>query len=143
VRDLSHAEIVDDERGDRREFREARLARPADCRLGDLFVQGVRFPIEDAIALLDRCAAEGLREVALAGPRHPKEQDVFAPLSVGFGTTDLVVARVEPAAPETAGASVEAMRGVLRHLERAGFRAAAANDVPLTGGDDVKGRPLT
>lgn len=57
--------------------------------------------------------------------------------NIGFGNTDLVVARVEPRASGTAGATVEAVGGVLRYLERAGFRAAAANDVPLTGGDDL------
>ena len=78
VRQLPHAEIVNDQDGHGREVGEVVLARALERGVGDLFEERVRFAVEDAVALLDRGAADRLREVALARARRPEEERVLA-----------------------------------------------------------------
>jgi hypothetical protein len=68
VRELAHAEIVDDQERDHGDFREVVLARAGERRLGEFFEQGVGFAIDDAIALENRGAADRLRQVTLPRP---------------------------------------------------------------------------
>ncbi len=67
MRQLAHAEVVDDEQGHEGEIGEQRLAGPVERGVGDLFDQRMGLAIDDAVALLNRGAAEGLREMAFAG----------------------------------------------------------------------------
>ena len=67
VRELAHPEIVDDEQGHRGEVGEQHFARPVERRIGDLFDERVGLAIDDAVALLDPRAADGLGEMAFAG----------------------------------------------------------------------------
>ena len=46
--------------------------------LGELFEEGVRFAVDDAVALLDCGAADGLGDVALARTGRAEKQSVFA-----------------------------------------------------------------
>jgi hypothetical protein len=68
VRQLAHAEVIDDEQRNRREFSEVVLACTGERRVGEFFEQRVGLAIDDAIALLDGGAPDGLGEMALAGP---------------------------------------------------------------------------
>ncbi len=61
------------------------LRVPSERGLGDLLEQDVRFAVEDAVALLNRGAADGLREMALARAGHAEKEDVFAPLDEAAG----------------------------------------------------------
>ena len=54
MRELPHAQVVDDEQRHGRQVGEQELARAIDRGVGDLLEQGMRFAVEDAIALLDR-----------------------------------------------------------------------------------------
>ena len=54
------------------------LAGLGERRLGELFEEGVRLAVDDAIALLDRGAADGLGEMALARTGRPEQERVFA-----------------------------------------------------------------
>ena len=78
VRQLAHAEVVDDEQRDGRELGEVVLARAVERRVGELLEQRVRLAVEDAIALLDGGAADGLGQVALAGAGRAEEERVLA-----------------------------------------------------------------
>ena len=78
MRQLAHAQVVDDEERDRGEIREVRLAGAVEGRLGDVLEERVGLTVDDAIALLDGGAADGLREVALARAGRPEEERVFA-----------------------------------------------------------------
>ena len=78
VGELAHAEVVDDQERDGRQFREVVLARAGERGLGEFFEQRVRLAIDDAIALQDRGAADRLGQVALAGAGRPEEEDVLA-----------------------------------------------------------------
>jgi hypothetical protein len=78
VRQLAHPQVIDDEQRHGGEFGEIVLARAGERGLGEFFEQRVRFPIDDAVALLDRGAADGLGHVTLAGPRWAEEHDVLA-----------------------------------------------------------------
>ena len=62
---LAHAEVVDDEQVRAGELGEVVLAGLGERRLGEFFEEGVRFAVEDAIALLDGGAADGLGKVGL------------------------------------------------------------------------------
>ena len=64
---------------------EVRLARAGERCLGNLLEQDVGLAVEDAMALLDRGAADGLREMALAGAGQPEKEGVFAPLDEAAG----------------------------------------------------------
>jgi hypothetical protein len=74
VRELAHPEVVDDEQGHRSEVGEVLLAGAADGGVGDLLDEGVGLAVEDAVALLDGGATDGLSEVALARSRLAKEE---------------------------------------------------------------------
>ena len=63
VGQLAHAEVVDDEQGDAGQLGEVGLAGVGEGGLGELFEEGVGFAVEDAVALLDGSAADGLRDV--------------------------------------------------------------------------------
>ena len=58
--------------------REVVLARAVERGVGELFEQHVRLAVEDAVALLDGGAADGLREVALAGAGRAEKERVLA-----------------------------------------------------------------
>lgn len=60
VRQFPHAEIIDDEERDRPDVGEVRFAGAGDRGVGELLKQRVRFPIQDAIALLNRRVADRL-----------------------------------------------------------------------------------
>ena len=66
-RELAHAEVVDDEQRDSGELGEVLLAVAIEDSVGDLVEQDVCLAVEDAVALADGGAADGLGEVALAG----------------------------------------------------------------------------
>ena len=75
---LPHAEVVDDQQRHGGELGEIVLAGAVERGIGEFFEQGVGLAIEDAIALLDRGAADGLREVAFAGAGRAEEERVLA-----------------------------------------------------------------
>ena len=81
VGQLAHAEVVDDEQGDAGQLVEKGLAGVGERGLGELFEEGVRFAVEDAVALLDCGAADGLGDVALArtGGNRPILPDTKRP----------------------------------------------------------------
>ncbi len=54
------------------------LARAIERGVGEFLEQRVRFAIDDAIALLDHGAADGLGEMTLARPWWPEKERVFA-----------------------------------------------------------------
>ena len=54
------------------------LARAIERGVGEFLEQRVGFAIEDAIALLDRGAADGLGEMTFAGARRAEKERVFA-----------------------------------------------------------------
>ena len=78
VRQLPHAEVVDDQQRHGGEIGEVVLAGAVERGVGDLLEQRVRLAVEDAIALLDRGAADGLGEVALAGAWRAEKERVLA-----------------------------------------------------------------
>ena len=78
MRQLPHAEVVDDEQRHGGEIREVRLAGAVEGRVGDLLHERVRFAIDDAIALLDHRAADGLRQMAFPRPWWPEKERIFA-----------------------------------------------------------------
>ena len=80
VGQLAHAEVVDDEQVRAGELGEVVLAGLGERRLGEFFEEGVRFAVEDAVALLDRGASDGLGEVTLARTGLADEQDVLPAL---------------------------------------------------------------
>jgi hypothetical protein len=85
VRQFPHAEVVDDQKGHGREVGEQHLSRAVDGGFGDLLNEQMGFAIDHAIAVLDRGAPDGLRQVALAGPWRPKKQGVFTLLDEACG----------------------------------------------------------
>ena len=78
VRQLPHTEIVDDEERHSRKLREVSLPRAIERRVGDLLDQGVLLTIEDAIALLDHRATDGLGQMAFPRPWWPEKERVLA-----------------------------------------------------------------
>ena len=75
---LAHAEVVDDEQGHAGQLGQIVLASLGECRLGELLKERVGFAVDDAVALLDRGAADGLGEMALAGTWRPEQECVLA-----------------------------------------------------------------
>ena len=53
------------------------LARAVDAGVGDLLEEDVRLAVDDAVALLDGGAPDGLREMALAGAGRSEEERVL------------------------------------------------------------------
>ena len=78
VRQLGRAEVVYDEQGHAGQVGQIVLAGFGERRLGELFEEGVRLAVDDAIALLDRGAADSLGEMALARTGRPEQERVFA-----------------------------------------------------------------
>ena len=78
-------EVVDDEERHRRQVGEQRLPRAVDGGVRDLLDEQVGFAIDDPIALLDRGAADGLGQMALAGARRAEEERVLALLDEARG----------------------------------------------------------
>ena len=76
VRELAHAEVVDDEQRDGRDVGEIVLPRTGELRLDEVLDEGMRLAIEDAMALLDHGEADRLGQVALAGARRTKEEAI-------------------------------------------------------------------
>ncbi len=77
VRELAHAEVVDDEQGDRRQLDEEGLAGAVERGVCQLLEQRVRFAIEHAVALMNGGPPDGLGEMTLACARRAEEEDVF------------------------------------------------------------------
>jgi len=77
VRQLAHAEVVDDQQRHRRKLGEVVLAGAGKRGLGEFFEERVRFTIDDAVALENGSAAERLGQVALASAGRSEEEDVF------------------------------------------------------------------
>ena len=65
VRQLSHAEVVDDEQGHAGQLGQVGLAGVGEGGLGELLEEGVGLAIDDAVALLDGGASDGLGKVAM------------------------------------------------------------------------------
>ena len=76
-RELAHAEVVDDQQRDGARSSMCSLRVPSSDGVGHFIEQDVGLAVEDAVALLDRGLADGLREVALARAGRAEEQDVF------------------------------------------------------------------
>ena len=68
MRQLSHAEVVDDEERHDGEIGEIGLACAVECGVSECLQQRVRLAIQDAIALLDHGAADG--QLVDQGPVH-------------------------------------------------------------------------
>ena len=68
MRQLAHAEVIDDEQGHDRELGEEILARAIERGVGEFLQEDVGFTIEDAVPLQDGRAAERLREVLFRCP---------------------------------------------------------------------------
>ena len=87
------------------------IVRPGlgERRLGELCEEGVRLAVDDAIALLDRGAADGLGEMALARTGRPEQERVFALGDEAGGgelederSADLLVEGVDDSRPRAA-----------------------------------------
>ena len=61
MRELPHAEVVDDQERHRGELREILLAGADERRLGEFFEQRVGLAIDHAVALQDRGPSDRLR----------------------------------------------------------------------------------
>ena len=81
MRQLAHAEVIDDEQRHAGQLGQIGLAGVGERCLGEFFEEGVRFAVDDAVALLDRGAADGLGNVALArtGGNRPILPDTKVP----------------------------------------------------------------
>src|SRR3989442_15379109 len=77
VRQLPHAEVIDDQQRHGREIGEVRLACAVERGVREFFHQRVRLAIENAVALLDDGTADGLSQVAFPRPWWPKKERVF------------------------------------------------------------------
>ena len=78
MRQLAHAEVVDDEQGHAGQLGQIGLAGVGERRFGEFFKEGVRFAVDDAVALLDGGASDGLGEMALARTGRTDQECVFA-----------------------------------------------------------------
>jgi hypothetical protein len=67
MRQLAHAEVVDDEQLHRGQIGQVVLAGAVEGRVRDLLDEGVRLAVDDAVARQDGGAADGLGAMALAG----------------------------------------------------------------------------
>jgi len=77
VRELPHAEVVDDQQRDGREFHRVGLARAGERGLREFLQQRGRLPVNDAVALLDRRTADRLSEMTLAGAGRSEKEYVL------------------------------------------------------------------
>ena len=78
VGQLAHAEVVDDEQGHAGQLGQVVLVGLGEGRLGELLEEGVGFAVDDAVALLDRGAADGLSQMTLARTGRADQQSVLA-----------------------------------------------------------------
>ena len=78
VGQLAHTEVVDDEQGHAGQLDQVALAGVGERGLGELPEEGVRLAVDDAVALLDGGASEGLGKMALARTGRADQQDVLA-----------------------------------------------------------------
>ena len=78
MRELAHAEVVDDQQRHGRQIRQQDFAGAVERRVGDLLDEGMGFAVDDAIALLGGGVPNRLREMALAGARRAEKERVFA-----------------------------------------------------------------
>ena len=78
MRQLAHAEVVDDEQGHAGQLGQIGLAGVGERRFGEFFKEGVRFAVDDAVALLDGGPSDGLGEMALARTGRTDQECVFA-----------------------------------------------------------------
>ena len=78
VGQLAHAEVVDDEQGHPGQLGQVVLAGLGKGRLGKLLEEGVGLAVDDAVALVDRGAADGLGEMTLACAGRADQQSVLA-----------------------------------------------------------------
>ena len=78
MRELPHAEVVDDQERDGDELHQILLACAGERRVDEFFEQRVGLAIDHAVALLNRRAADRLREVALASAGRAEKQYVLS-----------------------------------------------------------------
>ena len=78
VGQLAHAEVVDDEQVRAGQLGEVVLAGLGERCLGEFFEEGVRFAVEDAVALLDGGAPDGLGKMTFPGTGLADQEDVLA-----------------------------------------------------------------
>ena len=117
----------------------------ARVAVGELFEEGVRFAVEDAVALLDCGAADGLGNVALARTGRAEKQSVFA-LGDEAGGGEL---EDEGAVDFLVEGEVEAVEGAVGVAE-SGLLVAPGEEAVLTAlelvgderGDEVDGGHL-
>ena len=74
VRQLAHAEMIDDEQWHRRQLREVVFAGTGERRLGQFFEQRVGLAVDDAIPLENRGAADRLAKWLLPVPGGPRKR---------------------------------------------------------------------
>jgi len=74
---LPHPKVIDDQERHGREIGEVRLARAVERRIGELLEERVGFAIDDAIALLDHRAADGLGQMTFPRPWWAEKERVF------------------------------------------------------------------
>ena len=55
------------------------LACIVDSRFGDVIEECMGFPVDDAIALLDRSRTDGLSQMTLAGAGWTEKHSIFTP----------------------------------------------------------------
>src|SRR2546430_4216037 len=77
VRQLPHTEIIDDEQWHGRKFAEIQLPRAIEGGVGEFFEERVRLTVDNAIALLDHGAADGLGQMTLPRPWWAEQERVF------------------------------------------------------------------
>src|SRR2546427_8889558 len=77
-RELPHAQVIDDDERDGREFGHPLAAGAGEGGVGEFLEQPMGFAVQHAMALLDERAAEGLGEMTLARAGRAKEDDVLA-----------------------------------------------------------------
>ena len=78
MRQLAHAEVVDDEQRHGGEVGDVVLAGAVEGRVGELFEEHEGLAVADLVALLDRGVPDGLGEMALAGAGRAEEEHVLA-----------------------------------------------------------------
>ena len=78
VRELTHAEVIDDQQRHGRQFREIVLPRARQRRFREFLEQRVGLTVDDALALQNGGTANRLCQVALAGAGRAEEEDVLA-----------------------------------------------------------------
>ncbi len=78
MRQLPHAQVIDDQKRHGREIGEIRLAGAVERGVGELLEQRVGFAIDDAITLLDDRAADSLGQMTFPCPWWPEKERVVA-----------------------------------------------------------------